>query len=151
MNAKQKRAKIQFWRKVEDNPLIDASNLSNANIAEIVGDINVKLWLADPEFKAWFLDDKSLDDLLQLGAESAVERLISIVNETNVGPREAVSSSSQVAAAKILLDFAGMSPVKKTETTLKADQLPDDEKKLREYIETNAKKLKVIKAVDNDK
>lgn len=144
MNAKQKRTKIQFWRKVSDNPLVEPKNLSNAEIAEIAQEPQLKLWLANEEFRAWFMDDKALEDLLQLGAESAVERLISIVNETNVGPREAVSSSSQVAAAKILLDFAGLAPAKKTETTIKADQLPNDEAELRKYIEANAKKLKVL-------
>ena len=146
ITTEQKAAKAKFWNRVKDNPMRDAASMSDADIADIIGDITVKLWLRDAKFKAWFLDDKILHDLLTLGAEAAVKRLIAIVNETDVGPREAVSTSSQVAAAKILLDFAGMSPIKKTETTIKADDLPNDEKALREYIERNAKKLRVLDA-----
>lgn len=143
-NAKQKHLKAKFWTKVKDNPLIDPTRMSDSDVADLLSNAEVKLWLANAEFRNWWFDDKALQDLITLGAEEAIIRLIQIVQETNIGPREPVSAASQVAAAKILLDFAGLAPVKKTEHTVKADQLPNDEKALREYIESNARKLKAI-------
>ena len=142
--GKQRQLKAKFWNRVGNNPLIDPQSMSDADIADLVGSAEVKLWLANQEFRSWWFDDKLLQDLITIGAEEAIVRLIQIVQETEVGPREAISASAQVAAAKILLDFAGIAPAKKTEHTIKAEQLPNDEKALREYIETNARKLKAI-------
>lgn len=144
-NNEQKLAKAKFHNRIKDNPLANADCMTDTEIADMVGNASVKLWLKNDEFKAWFLDDKVLDDMLSLGAEEAIKKLIQIVTEVNVGPREAVSSSSQVAAAKLLLEFAGMKPAAKTEHTVKADELPNDEKELRKYIERNSKKLQAVK------
>lgn len=144
-NSEQKHAKAKFHNRLKDNPMMSADAMTDSEIADIVGNASVKLWLKDSAFRAWFLDDKTLDDLLTLGAEEAVKKLIQIVTEVNVGPREAVSSSSQVAAAKLLMEFAGMKPAAKTEHTVKADELPNDEKELRKYIERNSKKLQAVK------
>jgi len=140
----QKKAKVKLWNRCKDSPLLDPAHMTDRELVDIVGDTSLYEWLKDEEFRGWFLDSKVLDDMISLGAEAAVARLIKIVNEQVVGPRESVSSSSQVAAAKLLLEYAGMMPVKKTETVVKADQLPNDEKALRDYIEKNARKLKVL-------
>ena len=141
-NGAQKLAKARLHKKVEDNPLLNLEAMSDDEISHIVGDASVKMWLKDKAFRDWFLDDKTLEVILQVGAEEAIKKLIQIVTETNVGPREAVSSSSQVAAAKLLMEFAGMKPATKTEHTVTANELPNDEKQLRKYIEDNSKKLK---------
>jgi hypothetical protein len=146
-STKQKLAKAKLHNRAEGNPMMNIEVMSDVEISRVVGDAEVQVWLRDGSFRAWFLDDKTLNDVLTVGAEEAVKKLIEIVTETNVGPREAVSSSSQVAAAKLLMEFAGMKPAAKTETTVTSGDLPNDEKKLREYIEANSKKLK---AVDND-
>lgn len=141
----QRHAKAKFHNRIKNNPLMAADAMTDAEIADIVGDASVKMWLRDQAFRSWFLDDKVLDDLLTLGAEEAVRKLIEIVTEVNVGPQQAVSSSSQVAAAKLLMEFAGLKPANKTEHSIKAEELPNDEKALREYIARNAKKLKAVK------
>ena len=147
-STKQKLAKAKLHNRAEDNPMMNIEVMTDEEISRVVGDAEVKVWLKDGNFRAWFTDDKTLSDVLTVGAEEAVKKLIEIVTETNVGPREAVSSSSQVAAAKLLMEFAGMKPAAKTEHTVTSSDLPNDEKKLREYIDANAKRLK---AVDNDK
>jgi hypothetical protein len=146
MSKSKREAKIKFWRKVQDNPLIDPSNVTPAEAAEIAGEPQLKIWLKDDSYRVWFFDDKALDNLLEMGAEAAVSRLIQIVNESNVGPREAVSASSQVAAAKALMEYYLSKPSPK-DAKVNAEDLPDDEKALREYIERNAKKLRVLEDV----
>lgn len=143
MNKKKSEAKSIFWRKVTDNPLIDPDHVSAKEAADIVGNPLVETWLEEDEYRTWFFDDKALDNLLEMGAEAAVARLIQIVNEHNVGPREAVSASSQVAAAKALMEYYLSKPSPK-EAKVDPNDLPNDEKGLREYIERNAKKLKVL-------
>lgn len=140
ITAKMKTLKALFWSKAKDNPTIDPASVSDADIRDIVGESSLD-WLSDPELRAWFLDDRTLDRKLTVGAEEAVDLLIRIVRAKDVGPREAVSSSSQVAAAKLLLDFARLKPSEEKEGKLNPEDLPNDPKKLREYIEKNAKKL----------
>lgn len=149
MNRKKREAKVAFWKKVKDNPLVDSSNLSDQEAADLIRQPELTIWLRDDEYRSWFYDEDTLDKLLAIGAEASLSRLIAIVNETNVGPRETVSSSSQVAAAKALLEYF-LSKPSPQEAKVSAEDLPNDEKALREYIERNAKKLRVLSGSGND-
>jgi hypothetical protein len=144
ITKKQKELKARFHRLIKDNPLVDTASISNEDIRRLVGDSGME-WLSDPDIRAWFVDSKLLDDLLVMGAEEAVARLIEIVSTRDVGPREAVTSTAQVSAAKLLMEFAGMKPATKVEKTVTSGDLSDDPEELREYIKKNINKLESVK------
>lgn len=137
-------AKARFWKAVEDNPLIDPTCLSVAEISRLAGSPTLPRWVRDNEgFKQWFTSKDEIKVMLKMGAEAAVDRLVKIVQEDRVGPKEAVSAGTQVQAAKLLLEFAGMAPAKQSEVRITKEQLPDDENELRQYIEAGVSKLKI--------
>lgn len=143
----QKQTKVRFHRLVKDNPMLDLESMSIKDIAEVCKEPQVLVWLKDDTFRAWFKDSKVLVDKVALGAEQAVDKLLQIINATEVGPNKAVTISNQLTAAKALLNMAGVAAPSKSEVKVSADQLPQDEKKLREYIKNNAAKLKVLEKV----
>lgn len=141
----QLKAKHKFWKAIEDNPLIgEVASLPNSEIARLAGTPSVIKWAKeDEQFKQWFADKDSLKVMIRVGAEAAVDRLVKIVSDDRVGPKEAVTASAQVQAAKLLLDFAGLAPAQQKEVKITSGQLPDNEKELRDYIEAGVKKLQL--------
>lgn len=139
----QRKAKARFWQAVADNPLIDPASLPTPEICRLAGSPVIARWAEDPEFTKWFTSKDEIKVLLRMGAEAAIERLIKIVQEDRVGPKEAVTSSAQVQASKLLMDFAGLAPATQKEVKITAQQLPEDEHELRKYIEAGYDKLKI--------
>jgi hypothetical protein len=140
-------AKARFWRNVRENPMVsDVDGLPMTEVARMAGSKSIPKWAEEHEgFKQWFADPNSIQDKIAVGAEKAVDRLIEILNtEAGTGRDAVVTTSHQLTAAKELLAYSGHRPAEKTEHKVSAEQLPDDEAALRKYIESNAKKLKVL-------
>ena len=48
---KQRENKAKFWQRIKHNPLYNLSTITNADIAELAGDSDLKVQLANPKFK----------------------------------------------------------------------------------------------------
>ena len=140
-------AKAKFWRTVANNPLYPKpEELSLVAIARAAGQPSLAgSRLKDEDTYAWFMDNKHNKDMLEAGSEYAIGRLIDIILDPEAGPREAVTTANQVAAAKILLDMAGYSPQKSDKVVFKDKEIGDlDEDQLEDFIR------KRTKAVDDN-
>jgi hypothetical protein len=143
----QLMAKSRFWRAVQENPMLGSvDDLPMSEVCRLAGTKQIVKWAQDnDEFRDWFKDPDNIKDRIQVGAEKAIDRLIDIISAAPESGRDAlVTTSNQIAAAKMLLDFSGHKPADKQAIKVSADQLPDDEAALRKYIAKNAEKLKVI-------
>lgn len=132
----QQVAKQRFWRRVKaQGTNADPTKLSNMQIARLAGDQNLTIYLVDPTFHDWFLNEKSEEDLIKAGAEGAIRCLLDIIS----GAQEVKSAQAQVAAARILLDMAGYGPNKTKEIVYKDAEIGKmSEEELREYIQKQA-------------
>lgn len=130
----QRLAKARFWQKLESNPLVDVRCLTDHDIGVMAETTQLPKWKADPDFLMWFTDDTTVDAEIEAGVEVAVKRLLEIIETRDVGPREAVTTTHQLAAAKMLLEYSSLAKPAETEST--PTQLPDDVRKLKEVIET---------------
>lgn len=141
------RAKAKFWAAVDSNPMIsDVDGLPMSEVARLAGTKSVATWASgSEEFKAWFRDRADIKARISFGAELAIDKLIEILGTPADAGRDAiVTTKDQLAAAKELLAYSGHRPADKSEHKVTADQLPNDEKELREYIQKQASKLKLI-------
>lgn len=134
-------AKTRFWEKASGNPMYANGNVPAIRAAHLAGNNQVQEWLQDPEFAGWFFNKDAAQQMLQAGAELAIARLIQIVSTDKVGPREAVTVSSQVTAAKTLLEMAGFNN-QKPEGKFKDKEIAEmGEEELEIYVQTNVQKL----------
>ncbi len=143
-DRKLKMAKAKFWRTVVNNPLYPKpEELSLVVIARVAGQPSLaNSSLTNEDTYAWFMDNKHNKDMLEAGSEYAIGRLIDIILDTDAGPKEAVTTANQVAAAKILLDMAGYSPQKSAKVEFKDKEIGDlDEDQLEEFIRKRTKQI----------
>ena len=142
-DKKFKLAKARFHRIAKHKPLYpDIHTLSNAVISRVASRPAIAAKLEDETFRLWFMEEKFEKDMLQAGAQYAIERLIDIVTASEVGPKADITSANQVAAAKILLDMGGFSPQKATKSEYKDREIGDlDEDQLTEYIRKRTKPI----------
>jgi hypothetical protein len=139
LTDKLRTTKQRFWRVIrKQGATADPTKLLHTQIARLAGDQKLNTYLADPEFYTWFLDDRSEEDMLKAGAESAIQRLIDIIT----GVQEVQSATAQVTAAKILLEMAGFGPKQVKEVVYKDEAISKmDETELREYIKKQTEQL----------
>ena len=111
---KQSEYKAKFWQRIKNNPLYNLNTVTNADIAELAGDSDLKVQLTNPKFKDWFMDQASNKSLLESGAETAISKLIEIVSygAADMGNGKIVKAGEQIKAAEIILKMAGYEPVK---------------------------------------
>lgn len=134
----QREVKARFWARAAENPLIDPASLPAARIGSIAGTSSVARWFAEPGCEAWFRNRDAARHQIEAGVEVAVSRLIEILQERQVGPKEAVTSATQVSAAKLLLEYAGYAPPSRREVTFQDKTIQGmDEAQLRAYIAAN--------------
>ena len=118
----QKEAKAKLLHKTSDNIMVGSlDSLTTAQLAKYAGVSSIDHWINTEGFKDWFLDKDSNDHLIQSAADSAIRAAIAILEDPEVGQKGAPGYKDQLAAAKMLLEFAGYAPVKKKEVTNKED------------------------------
>jgi hypothetical protein len=116
--------------------MLDPAHLTDAEIERITQTKAIRDWAKNPDFMLWFTNDKTVDIEIEAGTEKAVQRLIEIIETKDVGPREAVTTTHQLAAIKTLLEYSSTKPQSEEEQKpLSAEDLPDDEKRLLKLIE----------------
>jgi len=118
----QKEAKAKLLHKTDGNIMVGSlESLSNAQLSKYAGINTIDHWVEQEGFKDWFLDKDSNDHLIQSAADSAIRAAIAILEDPEVGQKGKPGYKDQLAAAKMLLEFAGYAPVKKKEVTNKED------------------------------
>jgi hypothetical protein len=136
----QRLAKARLWREINDNPMLDPAHLSDSEITRIAQTTQIGEWAKNPDFMLWFVNDKTVDIEIEAGTEKAVQRLIEIIEARDVGPREAITTTHQLAAIKTLLEYSSTKPQSgDDQKPLTAEDLPDDEKGLLKLIEDKIK------------
>jgi hypothetical protein len=141
-SAPQRKLKAKLYSILVNNPMLRVESLTPGKIAALTGSVAVKSWMENPEFCSWLANKNHTKEMLDSGAEVAIERLIEIVQEREVGPSKAINAGAQVNAAKLLLEFSGLRPPSHRVVEYKDKDVADmDEAELRQYIEMEAPKM----------
>jgi hypothetical protein len=131
----QRKFKARAYRMF---PKDNFARLTPKEIKTMTKSQTVEAWLELPEFREWFFDKDTTRLMLEVGSELAVQRLIDIVECTDVGPGGEVTSAAQVNAAKIILEMADYAPVKKRQEIKLDKQLEGKSTdELKEYVRQN--------------
>lgn len=145
ITAHQREMKARFWSRVEINPLLEPSRMSNAAVAQVTGSPMINTWFKDLAFRDWFFSKDTARHKIEAGVEVAVNRLIEILESRDVGPRGAVTAAAQVNAAKLLLEFAGYAPASRKEVIFHdKDVLDMDEAELKAFVAKQVKQQKLV-------
>jgi hypothetical protein len=140
--APQRKLKARLYNILANNPMVRIESLTPSKVALLTGSEASKTWMQNPEFCAWLANKSHSKELLESGAEAAIERLIEIVEERDVGPAASVNAGAQVNAAKLLLEYSGLRPPSHRVIEYKDKDVADmDEGELRQFIEAEAPKL----------
>ena len=136
-NKTQRLAKARFWAALASNPMLDPTCLTDVDIGHMAATTSIDQWKTIDGFTAWFTDDKAVDVLIEAGVEASIQKLLSIIgtHADDVGPRETVSTTHQLAAIKELLAYSTLKPAADEKKVLDPADLPDDLVKLQKLIE----------------
>lgn len=146
ISRKQKIAKAKFWQRIAANQGLVAEEMDDAEIARVAGSVDIQLALKNAEFRAWFLDVDANKALIEAGVDSAIRRLIDIVEMSGsdlIGKDAEAKTSDQVRAAEMLLRFAGYGPQKEASGSLGKDLDKMSAAELDSFIASKSKKLKL--------
>ena len=136
----QRKFKARAYR---ENPKAKFQDMTPTQVQTLTGNRSCQGWFDEEEFRDWFLNQDYTRQLLEAGSEVAVQRLLEILDETEVGPREAVTSGTQVAAAKLILEMANYAPAKRKEVVFKDKDIDGmDKDQLQDYVNDNIHLLK---------
>lgn len=144
-SKKQQTAKARLLQKIKNNPLIDLESITPHMAMQLTGVASIMTWSQDAEFWVWFKDSSNLQVQVQVSAETALQRLLELIENRDLDGdgRPVVSAAAQVAAAKVLIEVAGLAPSQKREVTVTSKDLPSDEAELRRYIQDKVRSLKI--------
>ena len=117
----QALVKSRIHSGLRDQPWLDASKLTVAELCQRADEPRLKTWLADAEFRSWLLDANTVRAKIDAALERAVDALCDIVSDPDVGPRGKVTAASVVRAAEVLAQLGGLYP-EKTKTVVFADR-----------------------------
>ncbi len=116
----QARAKAEFHRKVEQNPLLGSPDaLSVQKMEKLSGVKDLSTWMKQDGFREWFLNGEYNRDLLESAVELAVKEAIHILESPSDGERGSPKPSDKLAAMKVILEFAGYAPKKESKIEYK--------------------------------
>lgn len=136
----QRMAKARFWQVMETNWRAPDS-LSISDIAKITGVSSIGRWMQDPQFQTWFFNANAAQQIIQANKEIAAQALVNIIQQP-IDPKEGVTAPSQVRAAELLMQYAGMEPPKKVEKKTTQGIVSDMEpEQLKVFLKTHMKKL----------
>lgn len=141
----QRQSKARFWTRIKNNPLYNLKTVTNADIADLAGDSDLKVQLANPGFRDWFMDEDANKSLLESGAETAIKKLIEIVSygSADMGNGKLVKAGEQLKAAEIILKMAGYEPIKHRKVEFSDKDINDmDERQLEEFIKSRKPTVK---------
>lgn len=118
------------------NPL----ELTPQQLQTMTGNRSVVRWCTEEGFLEWLAEKDTVKRLLDAASETAVKRLLDIVAEDSIGPQGRVTAASQVAAAKLILEFAGFSPPNHKIVEYRDKDINEmSAKELREFVNKNLK------------
>lgn len=149
-DRKLKQAKARFWKTVSNNPMYpNPADLAHVVMAQAAGMPTLAGKLSEEGFKDWFLNNQHNKELMEVGAGYAIEKLIDILQDSDVGEKGAASVNNQVASAKILLEMAGYGPSKNKTVEYKDKEIGNmDEEELEDFLRKKGELI--VKAVKGE-
>ena len=133
----QSKFKASLYARFKDK--LDWSVLDGIKLQTLTGSRSVaKWWDDDEQFRDWVQEKDTVDLMLKSSAEISIDRLRDIVLEDSVGPTGRVTAASQVAAARLLLEFAGYAPASHKVIEYRDKEIEKmSEVELRDYVRKN--------------
>ena len=123
----QRRVKAEFHAMRAEGPSKPIENTTVAFAVQLTDCLTLEKWWPVPGFKRWFLDVNSFDTQAEALAGAALDVIGSIMFH-------AERDADKLSAAKLLVEIAGKVKKAKTEVQFLDKDLPDDPKKLDEFI-----------------
>ena len=124
---------------------LDWATLDGKGLQTLTGNRSVQGWWADEEFRDWLKEQNTDKLLIAATTVDAIERLRAIILEDDVGPGGKVTAASQVAAARIIMEFAGLAPATHKVVEYKDKDIEKmNEIELKEFIAKNVKLIKPL-------
>ena len=97
--AEHRRAKVKFWKRVQDNPLVDTSNLDASIAAKFGGDQRIHSWWNQPGFQEWFSNQQEYLEKLQYAQMLSIDTIIEVLESGHA------SDTSKLVASKMVNDM----------------------------------------------
>jgi hypothetical protein len=136
----QSKFKASLYAK---HPKIVVSELTPQQLQTLTNNRSVVKWAEQEGFLEWLGEKDTVRRLLEATSESAVACLMSIVTETDVGPAGRVTAANQVAAARLILEYAGFTPPSHKVVEYRDKDIEKmTETELKDFIATNLKLVK---------
>lgn len=137
---RQRLAKAKFWQIMETN-WRSPDSLSIADIIKITGYSKLREWMSSSEFQSWFFNANTALHIIQAHKEVAARALVNIIQQP-IDPKEGVTAPSQVRAAELLMQYAGMEPPKRVEKKTTQSIVSDMEpEQLKVFLKQHMKKM----------
>jgi len=136
-SAPQAKFKAKLYA---EHPTVNPAALTPQQLQTLTGNRSVVRWCQEEGFLDWLAEKDTVKRLLEAGAETAVKRLLDIIADDSVGPQGRVTAASQVAAAKLILEFAGFSPPNHKIVEYRDKDINEmSAKELRDFVTKNLK------------
>jgi len=136
----QSKFKASLYAK---HPRVQVSELTPQQLQTLTGNRSVVRWAEQEGFLEWLAEKDTVKRLLEATSESAVKCLMNIITETDVGPTGRVTAANQVAAARLILEYAGFTPPSHRVVEYRDKDIEKmSETELKEFIATNLKLVK---------
>lgn len=136
----QSKFKSQLYAK---HPNLSLADHNPTSLQTLTGNRSVVKWSQEEGFWDWLSEKETVRRLLEASSESAVKRLLDIVTEESVGPAGRVTAANQVAAARLILEFAGFTPPSHKVVEYRDKDIEKmSENELKEFIASNLKLVK---------
>jgi hypothetical protein len=129
--TRQKVAKARFWRHIQETAVLNPMAMTNAQLATLSGCPSSfqTWWYSSHEFQSWWFDQDVAKQKVLAYAEDAVDKLHEIIHDPEADRK------SQVNAAKVILENAGIAPPKQKQIEYKDKQIQSmDAGQLRSYV-----------------
>ena len=145
----QARAKAQFHRKAENNPLLGSlEDLSVQKMEKLAGVKNLGRWMEQEGFREWFLNGEYNRELLESAVEMAIKEAMLILECPSDGEKGSPRPGDKLAAMKIILEYAGYAPKKESKAEYKDTEIAEmDEERLDKMIAKAMKQSKLNVAI----
>ena len=84
----QRELKASFWEKWEENPVVNAEDVTPAMVAQETGDPRIHRWWNLPMFKSWFLKQDLITTKIIANAEKAHELVQELLDDPKLTPSQ---------------------------------------------------------------
>ena len=133
----QAKAKARLFNKLDSNSMLNPPDtMSKAELERHAGVRDISKWLEKDGFQEWFFNKDHNRELLESAVEIAIRECINILEAPSDGEKGSPKPGDKLNAMKTVLEYAGYTPVKKTEVEYKDQQVASmNEEELDKFID----------------